>query len=112
MSCCEKFLVPFSVERPTRVADGAGGYLTEPTWDVIIPVVWCSFMEKSGGEHYAQETLQVRAACEMITWFRQDILETDRMVGQGGEKYNIRRVSDLDQSKATIKITTELGVWD
>ena len=71
-----------------------------------------NFEEKSGGEFFREERLEVSARCVFVTRYRTDINETDRIVDEFGNAYNIRRVQDIEMRHEWLMITTDLGVAD
>ena len=105
------FNVPFSVQPPDRQEDDCGGY-TNDSWKTAIPVLWCSYAEKSGGEYFKRQELRNESVCELITYYRTDITELQRLVDEEGNYYNIRRVTDIEKRHRYLRIIAELGVPD
>lgn len=105
-----EFRSPIAIERPTSVPDGVGGQ--EVTWNPYLPVVWCFMENRMSKEDYGDSsTGRVRSfnKVNFVTWWRDDILVTDRIFYLG-VYYNIRGVNNLLFRNKFLQMVAESGV--
>lgn len=97
------------VERPQYTPDDSGG--RTKVW--VEHVTFYAFVEeKSSRERYADGSLgrlRSEELWEFTTWFRSDILVTDRLVW-AGRYWNIRDVENILNRNKFTRITAEAGV--
>lgn len=99
-----EFRFPVQVQRPSHAPDGSGGQLTN--WLVHIPLVMCSVESKSGAERYSDKArgrVMYDEVFNFVSWWRTDILVTDRLVFQG-KTFNIDRIVNVDHRNKFIEI--------
>lgn len=104
-----EFRLPVVVERPTYTPDDMGGQVT--VWTQVASF-FAAIENDSGSEPYGDgSTGRVRTAqtYKFTTWWRSDILQTDRLV-YDGIKWNIRRINNLSLRNKFLQIVAEAGV--
>lgn len=97
------------VQRPSYVDDGSGGQ--ETTWADHVQV-WCLAQEKGSNEPYgdvATGRVRTKKTFVFFTWWRDDIVETDRL-SWGGVLWNISCTENLQTRNKILKITADAGV--
>lgn len=95
-----------TLERETRLPDGAGGYTR--TWDAYA-TVWGDLTVKSGNEKQVSEQQTNVQEYMLRIRYRRDVLPADRVVIQGAA-YNVRNVFNNDQKRRFLMIRLQAGV--
>lgn len=101
---------PVSVQRPSYVADAAGGNST--VWNTVIPLIYCRISNAGGAEPYSDSAdgrKRTRETFLFTTWYRVDIVQTDRL-WYAGKPWNIVQLNDPELLHKFLVIKAEAGV--
>ncbi len=124
MGCCKSgptagidpsgFNRPFTIQKPQRALDGAGGF-TNDVWQDI-GQLWASVKQQSGNEVFRHQRLETDWTDKITTYYRPDLDpaegNTFRLIDQKGNAYNIRRIEDVGQLQQFFIIYAQAGVVD
>ena len=100
---------PVVVQRVTYVDDGVGGQMKR--WDDYA-TIFCAIRPAGGNERYSDgQDGQVRTVqtWNFTTWWRDDILVTDRLLFRGA-LFNIRDAEGDNINNKLLSIRAESGV--
>lgn len=112
MKCCDisagMLNTLISIERPTKVDDGAGGY-TE-TWARVRGSAKRAFVKSfSGSERWASERVEARTALRIVCRYTDNILQTDRVVIRN-KRYDIVSINNVEFADKWLEIDLAGGV--
>lgn len=105
-----EFRFPVEVQRATSTPDGSGGQ--NLVWGTHIAVVMCSVENKQGSEPYGDKDkgrIRTFQTFLFTTWWRDDIVQTDRLLFQG-TLFNIRQVNNLSLRNKFLQLVADAGV--
>lgn len=94
-----------TIERPTRVSDGAGGF-TE-TW-AALETVWADVFPEGGTERNEDGAFNATGTFRFVIRFIDGLTERDRILW-GGEYYNIRQVARRGGREMYLNLRAERG---
>lgn len=112
MKCCDitagMLNTLISIERSTKVADGAGGY-TE-TWALVSGSAKRAFVKSfSGSERWQSERIEARTVLRIVCRYTANILQTDRVVIRG-KRYDIVAINNVEFADKWLEIDLAGGV--
>jgi len=94
-----------TVERKTRVSDGAGGF--EDDWEEVV-TLWASIDRVRGGEHYAAGQVTAKATHKFLMRYHSAIT-ADMRFSFSGKTYNIRSIENVGEKDRLLEIYAEEG---
>lgn len=104
-----EFRFPVDVQRASSADDGSGGQ--NIVWQTALTMM-CAVENAQGDEAYSDKALgRVRAVqtFKFTTWWRDDVLVTDRLIFQG-QQFNIRQVNNWLLRNKFLQLVAESGV--
>jgi len=112
VKCCDinagMLREPISIQRPTKVSDGAGGY-TE-TWAAPSGSPTRAGVKASGGsERWASERTEAVATWKFTMRYWSGLLESDRIVMRS-IAYNITHIDNVEFADRWMVVTATRGV--
>lgn len=112
MKCCDVHAgmlnTLISIERPTKVADGAGGY-TE-SWLRVRGSAKRAFVKSvSGSERWQSERIEARTSLRIVCRYTANILQTDRVVIRN-KRYDIVSINNIEFADKWLEIDLAGGV--
>lgn len=112
VKCCDitaqMLREPITVQRATRVSDGAGGF--SETWAAVSGApTWAMAKATGGGERWASERIEATAGMSFTMRYWSGLTEADRIVMRG-VAYNVRHIDNVEMQDRWMVVKAERGV--